>query len=89
MTAAVDPAWRRRARPLLGTLVEVGVRSASGDQGAAFEAAFAAAFEAVLAVQQALSRFDPDSDVSHFHALRCGQALQMRPATKEIGRAHV
>ena len=80
MTDAVDPAWRRRARPLLGTLVEIGVRSASADLGATVEAAFAA----VLAVQQALSRFDPDSDVSHFHALGCGQALQMRPATKAV-----
>lgn len=80
MTDAVDQAWRRRARPMLGTLVEVGVRSASADQDATVEAAFAA----VLAVQQALSRFDPDSDVSQFHALRCGQALQMRPATKAV-----
>jgi FAD:protein FMN transferase len=79
-TAAIDSAWQRRARPLLGTLVELGLRSAPGDQGATFEAAFAA----VLGVQAALSRFDLDSDVSRFHALRCGQALRMRPATKAV-----
>jgi FAD:protein FMN transferase len=80
MIGAVNQAWRRRARPLLGTLVEVGVRSVPGDQGAAFEAAFAA----VLEVQRCLSRFDPDSDVSRFHGLRCGQSLQMRHATKAV-----
>jgi FAD:protein FMN transferase len=80
MIGAGISAWQRRARPLLGTLVELGVRSAPGDQGATFEVAFAA----VLEVQQALSRFNPDSDVSRFHALRCGQALRMRHATKAV-----
>lgn len=77
---AGNPAWQRRARPLLGTLVEIGVRSAPGEHRAAFDAAFAAVFE----VQQCLSRFDADSDVSRFHALRCGQALSMRPATNTV-----
>ena len=39
------PAWLRRARPLLGTLVEIGV------DGAAGQAAVDAAFAAVLRVQ--------------------------------------
>lgn len=77
---ATDSPWRRRARPLLGTLVEVGIQSTPGDREDPFEAAFAA----VLDVQQALSRFDPDSDVARFHALRSGQAVRMRPATKAV-----
>jgi len=71
-------AWRRRARPLLGTLVEVGVRSVEPDT------AVDAAFAAVLALQQALSRFDPDSDISRFHDLAEGQALRVRPATQAV-----
>lgn len=80
MSDAVDRGWRRRARPLLGTLVEIGLRSAPGDQGGAI----AAALTAVSEVQCCLSRFDPDSDVSRFHALRCGQSVPMRPATKAV-----
>ena len=70
--------WRRRARPLLGTLVEVGLPAETPD------GAFDAAFEAVKAVQQCLSRHDADSDLSHFHALAPGQALRMRPATQAV-----
>lgn len=80
MKGTVDQVWLRRARPLLGTLVEVGVRSLSGLQDAVFEAAFGA----VIEVQQCLSRFDPDSDVSRFHALSSGQAVPIRPATKAV-----
>lgn len=80
-------AWQRRARPLLGTLVEVGVlaptdgyRQAVIDRQAAIEAAFAAIEQA----QRCLSRFDPHSDVSRFHALRRGECLALQPITRHV-----
>ena len=76
--------FQRRARPLLGTLVEVGVcRGIEPDEGP-LEAAFEAAFGAVLDVQRCLSRFDPDSDLSRFHALPRGGTLRLRPATRAV-----
>ena len=72
--------WLRRAQPLLGTLLEIGVRG-SGDAG---HAALAAAFSAVREVQASLSRFEAGSDVTHFHALRAGESLTMRPATRHV-----
>ena len=85
-------AWRRRARPLLGTLVEVGLQSRhdaapvslGSAQDSALEPAFEAAFEAILAVQASLSRFDAASDVCRFHALPCGAALPLRPASRLV-----
>ena len=84
--------WRRRARPLLGTLVEVGLLSRhdaapvslGSALDSALEPAFEAAFEAVLAVQACLSRFDADSDVCRFHALACGAAMRLRPASRQV-----
>ena len=65
--------WVRRARPLLGTLVEIGVP----EGGAAAEAALAAAFAAIGEVQSCLSRFEPASEVSRFHALPAGASLRI------------
>ena len=80
--------WRRRARPLLGTLVEVGLQSrhdaAAVSMDSALEPAFEAAFEAILAVQASLSRFDAHSDVCRFHALACGAAMRLRPASRQV-----
>ncbi|MDE2093551.1 MAG: FAD:protein FMN transferase [Burkholderiales bacterium] len=80
--------WRRRAQPLLGTLVEIGLRAEVGaahaTSDAAIDAAFDAAFAAVWEAQACLSRYAADSDVARFHALRRGQALQMRPITREV-----
>lgn len=61
----------RRARPLLGTLVEIGAWCA--DDGSALEAAFAA----IADVQARLSRFEAGSDVSRFHALPAGAAIAL------------
>jgi thiamine biosynthesis lipoprotein len=72
--------WQRRAQPLLGTLVEIGVRSGSGDRQAAFDAAFAALRE----VQACLSRFEANSDITRFHALRAGECLTARPITAQV-----
>ena len=74
------PAWTRRARPLLGTLVEVGV--AAGCTHA--EAVLAAAFAAIQQVQDCLSRFDAGSDIARFHALRVGASLTVRGPTRTV-----
>ena len=31
-----------------------------------------------------MSRFDPDSDLSHFHAMAAGQRLAVRPVTRQV-----
>lgn len=71
---------QRRARPLLGTLVEVGMASSSADGAAAFDAAFSA----IETVQACMSRFEPDSDVSRFHALPVGQSLLVDRVTAQV-----
>src|SRR5689334_18375813 len=66
--------WQRRARPLLGTLVDMAADA--GAPAPALEAAFAAVAE----VQAALSRFDPGSDVARFERLGAGGELRLHPA---------
>ena len=66
---ALGAAWQRRARPLLGTLVEVGV-PAGADPRCADEA-----FAAIAAVQASLSRFEADSELSRFNALEAGRRV--------------
>lgn len=61
----------RRARPLLGTLVEVGVVGCGAEATRLADAAFAA----IATVQARLSRFEPGSDVARFNELAAGQAL--------------
>jgi len=82
--AAAASTWVRRARPLLGTFVELGVASTCGGR----EGALRAGFAAIADVQACLSRFEPDSDVARFHALRVGSSLLMRgPARAVLGAA--
>ena len=71
ITSAAYRHWTRRARPLLGTLVEVGVPAGITDG----EALVRAAFAAIADVQACLSRFDADSELSRFHALAPGQSM--------------
>jgi len=72
--------WLRRARPLLGTLVEVAVARDDAHDDAAIDAAF----DAIAEVQSCLSRFDAESDVTRFHALRAGQSLRLRPHSAQV-----
>jgi thiamine biosynthesis lipoprotein len=65
--------WLRRARPLLGTLVEIGL------DATAPASAIDAAFAAIADVQACLSRFDVDSDIARFHARLVGESLVLRP----------
>jgi thiamine biosynthesis lipoprotein len=80
MNAGATGAWVRRARPLLGTLVEVGV-AASGEHDTA---AIDAAFDTIRDAQDCLSRFEAGSDLSRFHALRVGERLLVRPITRHV-----
>ena len=75
-TDATAAGWLRRARPLLGTLVELGVPADTADPAAAL----AAAFGVIARLQQALSRFDDDSDLARFARLPVGHSLALRPA---------
>lgn len=67
--------WQRRARPLLGTLVEIGVPA--GHEGTA-------GFMALQAVQGRLSRFDTDSDVARFAALPVGGHVVVHADTAAV-----
>lgn len=84
MSLVVAPAhpWLRRARLLLGTLVDIGV---SPEDGA--EPALQAAFAAVQRVQSCMSRFEPDSDVARFAALPAGACMEVEPETAAVLRA--
>ena len=75
-TAIAAAGWLRRARPLQGTLVELGVPADTADPAAAL----AAAFDVIARLQQALSRFDDDSDLARFARLPVGHSLALRPA---------
>lgn len=70
---APDAGWHRRAQPLLGTLVEVGVPSSDmhADRWADV------AFEAIAGVQASLSRFEPASEVARFNALAAGEEIEV------------
>ncbi|HEX6706686.1 MAG TPA: FAD:protein FMN transferase [Albitalea sp.] len=69
----------RRARPLLGTLVEVGV-ACDGE----VEPMIAAAFAAIADVQRRLSRFDAASEIGRFHALAAGGSVAVEPDSAEV-----
>ena len=75
-TTIAAAGWLRRARPLQGTLVELGVPADTADPAAAL----AAAFDVIARLQQALSRFDDDSDLARFARLPVGHSLALRPA---------
>jgi thiamine biosynthesis lipoprotein len=86
-----SPRFLRRARPALGTLVEVGVRIPDEvGEGAALRwagAAFRAAFRAIAAVESAMSAFDPASDVGRFNRARRGSAVRLSDETALVLRA--
>jgi thiamine biosynthesis lipoprotein len=62
----------RRARPALGTLVELGARAPAAEE--AF-AAFAKAWDALASVERALSVFDPRSDIGQFNSAAAGASI--------------
>jgi FAD:protein FMN transferase len=72
---------RRRAQPLLGTLVEVALQT---DSSAAFELASKAAFEAVNEVHRAMSFHDASSDVGRIARAAAGEVLSVRAHTWNV-----
>jgi thiamine biosynthesis lipoprotein len=69
-----------RARPLLGTLVEIRLPSGCGDTGGAMAAAFAA----VARVHQLMSAHDPDSDVSRINRMTPGRPIGIDAWTYDV-----
>ena len=64
----------RRARPLLGTLVDIGAAESVGRPAAA-RRAIDAAFARVAEVQARLSRFDATSEIGRFNAAPVGAGI--------------
>ena len=67
----------------MGTLVDIGL--APGSPAPA--AALAAAFDAITAVQAALSRFEPTSPISRFQHLPAGASLPLPACAQRVLRA--
>ena len=91
----MTPARRvlRRARPLLGTLVEIGIvidgegstsqtegDARGDDSGAAIDAAFAA----IAAVERRLSRFTAGSEIFRFNAAAAGERIEIGADTRRV-----
>jgi len=75
----------RRARPLLGTLVEVQIGRCSGDREAAIEAAFGA----VADVHKRMSFHDRDSDVSSLNRGAYHDAVKVAASTYAVLQAAI
>lgn len=71
----------RRARPLLGTFVEIAV---GGAPAPAMEAAVEAAFAAVAEVHRLMSPHDPASDVSRINRATAGDLISVHPWTFRV-----
>ena len=76
-----DLTLRRRALPLLGTLVEVALQT---DSDAAFEHASTAAFEVVSEVHRAMSFHDGHSDLRRIGRAAAGDVLRVNPHTWKV-----
>jgi thiamine biosynthesis lipoprotein len=71
----------RRARPLLGTFVEIAVTAASADET---DASIDAAFDAVETVHRLMSFHDDDSDVSRLNREAASGPMIVNPWTFEV-----
>ena len=69
----------RRARPLLGTLVEIGVANIDDSARGAVAAALAidAAFARIGSIEKALTRFDPRSTIGRFNDAAAGATIEI------------
>ena len=70
----------RRARPLLGTFVEIALPETA-------MTAFEAGFAAIGHIHNRMSFHAPDSDVSRIHAADAGQSVEVDPHTMRVLRA--
>jgi FAD:protein FMN transferase len=79
----MDPASAslRRARPLLGTFVEIGVEAAPAGEA---EAAIEAAFAAVAKVHELMSYHEQASDVTRLNREACERPVAVDPWTFEV-----
>jgi len=73
----------RRARPLLGTLVEI---EADGIAQAALEQAMSAAFAAVALVHRLMSFHEPDSDLTRLNRAAASRPVAVHPWTAAVLR---
>lgn len=71
--------WLRRARPWLGTLVDIGVPTGC-------EAALEVAFEAIALTHRLMSVQEDGSDLSRAHAAAVGVPVPIHPWTAEVLR---
>jgi FAD:protein FMN transferase len=71
----------RRARPLLGTLVDIGAADADPARAAA---AIGAAFDRISAIQSRLSRFDGASEIGRFNAAAAGVCIAVGAETRAV-----
>jgi FAD:protein FMN transferase len=71
----------RRARPLLGTLVEIGVAEAGR---ASTTTAIGAAFDRIATIQSRLSRFDPASEIGRFNGAAAGARIAVAAETRAL-----
>jgi FAD:protein FMN transferase len=69
----------RRARPLLGTLIDIGACDADRASAAA---AIAAAFDRIASLQARLSRFEADSAIGRFNAASPGSCIAIDAETR-------
>ncbi len=73
----------RRSEPIMGTVVEITVSSGKMPQREA-ERAVGAAFEAIHRVDDLMSTYKPDSEVSRLNAAAGGDAIAVDPWTSEV-----
>jgi thiamine biosynthesis lipoprotein len=71
----------RRARPLLGTLIEVGLCGTRASDDARTLAACDIAFDAIAIAQACLSRFERGSDIARFNAAAAGTWIDVQADT--------
>lgn len=76
-----EPVLLRRARPGLGTLVELAIHHPERARG---EQALVDAFAQLDGLERRLSRFVPDSDIARFNALPAGRAMALSPPTQRV-----
>src|SRR5215510_7791270 len=74
----------RRARPALGTFVEI---TARGDNDAKLHAAIDRAFNAIARVERQMSFHQPDSDVSRINREAFQRKVAVDPWTWQVLRA--
>jgi FAD:protein FMN transferase len=86
-----SPVLLRRARPALGTLVEIGIcvpdGHADASAGSRAKVTLEAAYAAISQVERAMSAFDPASDVGCFNAAPAGTAIRVARDTAVVLRA--